>query len=148
MADYGFAQKQKNTKLNTLTLLAPCIFFLIPARPCTDSPRAVLSRILQHTPYLVRPPCTNNRVPRGIEKRVRDWVRFQYTEAQQEKKVSLLPCVRVIPSLLLDSPLKLLVRTNRRGRCFRMTLCLRNSSWPLQRACSMGSSPRCVYNLN
>ncbi len=31
----------------------------------------------------------HNRVPRSIEKRVRDWVRFQYTEAQQEKKVSL-----------------------------------------------------------
>jgi hypothetical protein len=56
--------------------------------------------MLLHTLDISSPPHLH-RVPRGIEKRVRDWVRFQYTEAQQEKKVSFIPCVSAKHLLLV-----------------------------------------------
>ncbi len=39
-------------------------------------------------------------------------------------------------------------RAIRRGGCFRMMHCQRSSSWPLQKACNMGSSPRYALNSN
>ena len=91
-------------------------------------------------------------VPRSLEKRIRDWVRFQFTESQQETKVEAT-CYNlsglshsVFFSLRRKGSIgskryDIIMIHRRNGACSPTMRCPRSSSWLLPKVYSKGSSP-------